>query len=163
MRPEPLTSSPGWRILTVLILWGAALILVLVQSNALSQAAAEYKSYARGGPGIPRVPADWWRVSGVLVPLCFIACALWVQRGGRIVWLRRLSGIGLVLLIPIALGAPLLALARGPVALASVRLPGGARYILATEPIPTDTVYTLYQPIGRWGFWWRHATWLDDS
>ncbi len=163
MKSDANTSKPPWRNLVILLLWAAAIALIFAQSHALRAAAAEYRAYARGAPGIPRVPADWWRASGVFVPLGLIGTALWMQRGWRSALLRRLSRIGLVILVPIAFVAGLLALARGPAMLGSVRLPSGARFILALEPIPTDAVYTLYRPIGRWGFWWREVARLDYS
>lgn len=157
------TLNPPSRSLAVFLLWTAAVALIVAQSYALDAAATEYRAYARGAVGLPRVPAEWWRASGVAVPLVLIGIALWVQRGWPSALLRRLSRIGLLILVPITLLSVLVALARGPAAVGSIRLPTGTKFILAVEPIPTDTVYTLYQPIGRLGLWWRQVANLDYS
>jgi hypothetical protein len=163
MKSGAYTLNPHSRRLAVILLWTVAIALVVAQSYALKAAAAEYRAYARGAGGLPRVPADWWRASGVAVPFILIGVALWLQRGWPSPLLQRLSKIGLLVLVPIALLGVLVALARGPAAVGSIRLPTGKQFILAVEPIPTDTVYTLYQPIGSLGLWWQQVANLDYS
>ncbi len=163
MKSAAPTLKPPWRNLVIIFLWAAATVLILVQWSALEAAAVENRAYAGGAGGNLRVPAYWWRGSGVALPIGLIGLALWMQsvRGSDL--LRRLSKMGLILLVPIGLIGVLIALVRGPGAIGSVRLPTGTQFILAVEPIPTDTVYTLYQPIGRFGFWWRQVADLDYS
>jgi hypothetical protein len=161
------SSIPRWRwrkqALIVLSLWLTATILIVVQSHALGIAQVEYRIWARGLGGIPRVPADWWRVGGVFVPFVLIAAGLWLLRRHQSGWLRRAATLGLILLIPLAPLTLLVASARGPSSLDRVSLPSGKQFVLAIEPIPTDSVYTLYQPIGRFGIWWRQVAMLDYS
>jgi len=163
MIPDMPKSSLSPRNRAILLLWVAAIALILIQWLALRAAALEYRAYARGAPAVPRLPADWWRGVGVLLPLILVGVALWLQRGWRPTLPRRLSKIAFVLLIPITMLAVLAALAQGPAAIARAALPNGTTFVLAIEPVPTDSVYTLYQPMGRWGFWWRHIADLDYS
>lgn len=157
-------ASARARAIGILGLWAVAAGLILVQLFMVLAAAAEYRDYAAAGlGGMPRVAADWWRVVGVLVPLGCVGIALWLQRQSACKWLRTLSRIAFVLLVPIGLLALLIASARGPNRLDSVVLPSGKRFVLALEPIPTDSVYTLYQPIGVFGVWWRQIANLDYS
>ena len=156
-------SSLTWRNRAILMLWAAAILLIVVQWLALRTVASEYRAHAGGAPGIFRVPADWWRGMGVFLPLLLIGIALWLQRRWRSTLLRRCSKVGFYLLIPVTIVAVLVALAWGPESIDSVTLPSGTRFVLAIEPVTTDTVYSLYQPMGRLGLWWRQIGNLDYS
>lgn len=153
----------AWRNSKIVILWVVAIFLIVAQLFALREVTGENRAHARSATSFLIVPADWWRVCGVLVPLSLIGIALWLQRGWPSVMLRWLSTIGLIALVPTGIIAAMVALGGGPVTLGSVRLPSGTRFVLAIEPIPTDSVYTLYQPLGRWGFWWGQIAQLDYS
>lgn len=160
----PGTAIGRRRNLVVLLLWAAAVALILVQGLAMHISGATEGGYLKGNRfAFHYVPADWWRMSGTLGPLALMALALLLQTiWWRWVW-RWLSVIALVLLVPVAAIATLIALAYGPERINSVQLPSGRQFVFAIEPVLTDNVYSLYQPIGPFGFWWRQAGDLDYS
>ncbi|MFS2109472.1 hypothetical protein ACCC88_07285 [Sphingomonas sp. Sphisp140] len=163
MKPGRRISKPQGAGLAILLLWGAAAALIFAQYQVLSSFAEEFRTQARSGHAILYVPADRWRVLGVLGPLALIAIGLFMQRSLPSALLRKLGGVGLIVMVPVTLLAVLIASAGGPAALGSAGLPSGTQYVLALEPIPTDSVYTLYQPSGFGGFWWREVAHLDYS
>jgi len=149
----------GWWIAGCLLAAGA---LVIVQVWALREAALAWRQVAHGAGGDARVTANWWRATGVLLPFALAALGLWLLHASGRRWLRRVASAAFVALLALVSPALLIAWMRGPIRLDSVTLPTGEHLVLALEPIPTDSVYSLYRT--RWGSpWWREAGHLDYS
>jgi len=143
----------GWAMAASLIV---GQLLILRHLNGLSQASA-------GTSAEIVVPSDAWRLSGTFLPLLLIGAVLILQ----ICWLRgswaALSVLGIFLLFPISLLCMYVAGVGGPTALGAARLSDGQRFILAIEPVMTDSVYTLYEEADWLGLTWRQVSWLDYS
>ena len=138
----------------IAIAWATAALLIVLQFLALRANLPAYEAFANG-KGTLIVPADWWRYAGLFTPLACIALALWLHTKSEVRSRRYVGVVGLIALVPTSFIALLVASGYGPSSLDRVTLTSGKQLVLALEPVPTDSVYTLYQPTGPFGFWWR--------
>ncbi|MFC4167300.1 hypothetical protein [Teichococcus aestuarii] len=79
-----------------------------------------------------------------------VALCCWAAVRGGWHWAAALAGVPMVLLVGLVM-VGLVELFTARAVLAEVTLPDGRRLRLTQEPVPTDTVYGLWQPDGlRW-------------
>jgi hypothetical protein len=151
------------RGLVLLFLWSVSLALLFGGWAWFSHLRRINLEIARGAGGGFLAIADGWRMAVAAFALLLLqaACFLTLQ------WLLRVRSAhalgGCFLLAPVLLLIFARAATFGPAGIDSVRLPGGARLILAGEPIPTDSVYTLYQASDALGVVWRQVAALSYS
>jgi hypothetical protein len=159
--PPPIERG-GDRLIWILGLWATAALLVAIEYLHLQQVYADLRHSLRYGGEIIQ-PSGRWRFWGIVIPLLLVTTALILQRRSSSGSWRALSAIGLVVMVPVWLVGWAMTEMSGPYGFDSVRLADGRRFILAQEPVMTDSVYGLYEPIGPLGLYWRDAGFLDYS
>jgi hypothetical protein len=154
-------SGPRHRAI-ILAVWLAAGGLILAQVLLARHLYSLNQEIPRTDFGL-FTPSDRWRFLGMLGPVGLVAVASLLQcRWTAGIW-RTIATLCLVCLVPISFFALLVAAMGGPGTLDSVRRSDGHRYVLALEPIPTDSVYTLYEEVDPLGLVWREVSQLDYS
>jgi hypothetical protein len=140
----------------------AAGVLIVGQFCWLAWMAKELRASCQV-PGIceHRFPSDQWRYWGVFIPLVlFVVPAVLKTRRTGGAWPALAVGLFLLMFASLLAG---IAREMGALKIDSVRLRDGRTYILAIEPVLTDSVYTLYETKGPLGLYWKWASGLDYS
>lgn len=146
--------GPRRRIVTILLLWIVAIGSIVMHGLLWQQVRAEQLVVLQGRGGQLRFPADWWRIGACVGPVGLVAVALFLQFRWRGGWAKTLGLVGMILSVPGLFLAFFVGSVSGPNRLDSVRLQSGETYVLALEPMLTDSVYKLYRTTGPFGAWW---------
>ena len=150
------------RLLLIVLLWVAAAVLVAVQYRLFAQFQLRARHVASYG-GDLLLPSGRWRFWGIAIPLILVTGALVLQyRWSGGLW-KKLAKLGLYAMIPVGFVGWVLSQISGAHGFDSITLADGRRFVLAQEPIMTDSVYSLYESPDPLGFTWRKAGELDYS
>jgi hypothetical protein len=157
---HPARSSRWFRFATIAGLWCVAVGIVVIERSWF-QWLAEQNSAAQVTSFV--IASAYWRYVGIFIPLGLLTASFALQFGWYRGFWRGLAAYGLAAMTFAWLFGLVAAGAGGPAPINGVWLDDGRHYILAEDPIPTDLVYTLYEPVGVLGLHWRLASNLDYS